>query len=88
MIIKKNIEIALSLKYLSNSWKSLEMPLISCEINLNLTCHQNTLFLIEHVKQLYVLVVTLSSQANAKLLQLLQQPKSSFKRTMDQSKHQ
>ena len=50
MIIKKNIEIALSLKYLSNSWKSLEMPLISCEINLNLTCHQNTLFLIEHAK--------------------------------------
>ena len=47
---KKNTEIALSLKYLSNSWRTLEMPLISCEINLNVTCQQNTLFLIEQAK--------------------------------------
>ena len=29
---------SLSLKYLSNFWKTLERPLINCEINHNLTC--------------------------------------------------
>ena len=26
----KNVEIMMTLKYLSNSWKNLEMPLINC----------------------------------------------------------
>ena len=30
----KDVEIAMSLKYLSNFWRTLEMPLINCEINL------------------------------------------------------
>ena len=30
----KNIEIMVSLKYLSNFWRALEMPLINCEVNL------------------------------------------------------
>ena len=30
----KSVEIMVPLKYLSNFWKTLEMPLISCEINL------------------------------------------------------
>ena len=33
----KNAKIAAPLKYLGNSWSSLEMPLINCEINLILT---------------------------------------------------
>ena len=33
----KHVEIRLLLKYLSNFWRTLEMPLINCEINLNLT---------------------------------------------------
>ena len=33
-----NVEIIVPLKYLSNFWRTLEMPLINCEINLILTC--------------------------------------------------
>ena len=33
----KDIEIILPLKYLSNFWRTLEMPLINCEVNLILT---------------------------------------------------
>ena len=33
----KDVEIAVPLKYLSNFWRTLEMPLISCEMNLILT---------------------------------------------------
>ena len=32
----KDVKIAVSLKYLSNFWRTLEMPLINCEINLML----------------------------------------------------
>ena len=34
---KGGVKIAVSLKYLSNLWKSLEMPLINCKIELSLT---------------------------------------------------
>ena len=68
-----------SLKYLSNFWRTLEMPLINCEINLMFTWPstcvivstnigaQNATFAITDIK-LYVPVVTLSTQENAKLL--------------------
>ena len=70
------------LKYLSNFWRILEMPLIDCEVNLILTwsstCvlvstntqNQNATFAITDTK-LYVPVVTLSPQENAKFLQQL-----------------
>ena len=32
----KNVETPEPLKYLSNFWRSLEMPLINCEINIDL----------------------------------------------------
>ena len=32
----KNVKIAVPLKYLSNFWRSLEMPLINCKIHLEL----------------------------------------------------
>ena len=34
-------EVKISLKYLSNFWRALEMPLINCEINLILTWSMN-----------------------------------------------
>ena len=34
---EKDVEIMVSLKYLSNFWRTLEMPLINCEVNLILT---------------------------------------------------
>ena len=33
----KDLEIMVPLKYLNNFWKTLEIPLINCEVNLNLT---------------------------------------------------
>ena len=33
----KNVEIIVPLKYLSNFWRTLEMPLINGEVNLELT---------------------------------------------------
>ena len=33
---KNDVEIAIALKYLSNSWRTVEMSLINCEINTNL----------------------------------------------------
>ena len=35
---RKGVEIMVSLIYLSNFWRTLEMPLINFEINLILTC--------------------------------------------------
>ena len=34
MVTQKNVEIVVPLKYLSNFWRTLEMPLNNCEINL------------------------------------------------------
>ena len=65
------------LKYLSNFWRTLEMPLINCEVNFTLTwsptcvissANGQTKCKITETK-LYALVVTLSTQDNAKLLQ-------------------
>ena len=79
----KNVEIMAPLKYLSNFWRTFEMPLINCEINLLLTwsescvivstyvANQNATFAITDTK-LYVPVVTLSQQDNEKLLEQLQ----------------
>ena len=33
----KDVEIIVPLKYVSNFWRTLEMPLINCEVNLILT---------------------------------------------------
>ena len=71
------------------------MPLINCEINLILTwslngiifnaaANQETEFAVTHTK-LYVPVVTLSVQDNAKLLKPL---KSGFERRNNWNKHQ
>ena len=71
-IVKKNIKIAVPLKYLSNFFRSLEMPLINCKIKLNLTWKKecvlstnaaNAVFIINDTK-LYFPVVTLSKEDN------------------------
>ena len=89
----KDVEIAVPLKYLSNFWRTLEMPLINCEINLILTWSEDcvissatgaTKFKITDTK-LYVPVATLSTHDNAKLLQQLKQ---GFKRTINCNKYQ
>ena len=40
----KNVEIVVPLKYLSNFWRTLEMPLINCEIILDLTCFKKCVY--------------------------------------------
>ena len=88
-------EIIVPLKYRSNSWRTLEMALINCEIKLILTWSRNSAILsIDVANQiptftitetnLYVPVVTLSTQDNAKLLPQL---KSGFKRTISWNKY-
>ena len=91
----KDVEIMAPLKYLSNFWRTLEMPLINCAVNLVLTwsssCvliatsipNQNAKFAITDTK-LYVPVVTLSTQENTKFLQQL---KSGFKRVTKWNKY-
>ena len=89
---EKDIEIMALLKYLSNFWRTIEMPLINCEVNLILTCSSTCVitnsagagtFEITDTK-LYVPVVTLSTQDNSKLLQQL---KSGFKRVISWNKY-
>ena len=89
---EKDIEMMVPLKYLSNFWRTLEMPLINCEVNIILTWSSTCVitdsngggtFEITDTK-LYVLVVTLSTQDNTKLLQQL---KSDFKRVINWNKY-
>ena len=42
----KNVEIMVPLKYLSNFWRTLEMPLINCEVNFILTWSSTVVFLL------------------------------------------
>ena len=89
---EKDVEIMVPLKYLSNFWRTLEMPLINCEVNLILTWSSTCVitnsngagtFAINDTK-LYVPVVTLSTQENTKFLQQL---KSGFKRVINWNKY-
>ena len=89
----KDFEIMVPLKYLINFWRTLEMPLINCEINLILTWSSTCVITISTGARrfaiidtkLYVPFVTLSTQDNAKLLQQL---KTGFKRIINWNKHQ
>ena len=89
----KDVKTILPLKFLSNFWKTLEMPLINCEVNVILTWSSayvitnstgGVTFAITHTK-FYVKVITLSTQDNAKFLQKL---KSGFKGTINWNKYQ
>ena len=91
----KDVEIMVLLKYLSNFWRTLEMPLINCEVNLILTWSSRCVLIATAVQnqaatfeitdtKLYVPVVTLSTQENTKFLQQL---KSGFKRVINWNKY-
>ena len=88
----KDVKIAVPLKYLSNFWRSLEMPLINCKIHLELNwskdCVMSTIadttFKITNTK-LYVPIVTLSSKDNVKLVKLLEE---GFKRPVYWNEYQ
>ena len=89
---EKHVEIIVPLKYLSNFWRTLEVPLINYEVNLILTWSSTCVitnstgagtFAITDTK-IYVPVVTLSTKENAKLLQQL---KSGFKRVINWNKY-
>ena len=78
--IFKDLKVAVPLKYLSNFGRSLEILLINCKIHLELNWSKycvmsaiaDTTFKITNTK-LYVLIVTLSSKDNAKLVKLLRE---------------
>ena len=71
-ITKRSVKVVVPLKYLSNFFRSLEMPLINCKIKLNLTWKKESalsnqagdaVFIINDTK-MYVPVVTLSKEDN------------------------
>ena len=69
----KDVKIMVSLKYLSNFWRTLEMPLINCEIGLMLNWFEKCFLVTDTVgnkvptftitdTKIYILVVTLSAR--------------------------
>ena len=95
----EDVTIAIPLKYLGIFWRSLDIPLIDCEITLILSWYKefvlvgraaaainsptNAKFEITDCK-LYVSIVTLSAENDSKLLEQL---KSGFRRTMKWNKY-
>ena len=91
-----NVKLMVPVKHLSNFWRNFEMSLSNCEINVILTRSENCVkeshtpvnqaitFAITYTI-LYVPVVTLSTDDNAKLMQQL---KSGFKRTINWNRYQ
>ena len=91
----KDVEVMVPLKYLSNFWRTLEMPLINCEVNLILTWSSRCVLIATNIQnqaatfeitdtKLYVPVVTLSTQENTKFFKQL---KSGFKRVINWNKY-
>ena len=83
------VELMVPLKYLSNFWRTLEISLINWEVELILDWFENCVVISTNIANqvptftmtetnLYVPVVTLSTQDNTKLLPQL---KSGFKKT-------
>ena len=83
------------LKYLINFWRTLKMSLINCEIELVLTWSKNSVIISTNnanqiptftitETNLYVPVVTLTTEDNSKLLPQL---KDGFKRTINWNKY-
>ena len=86
-IARINVKVVVPLKYLSNFFRSLEMPLINCEIKLNLTwkkecvlstCGGDAVFIINDTK-LHVPVVTLSKEDNK---DFIEQQNKKFQRSI------
>ena len=84
---RRSIKVVVPLKYLSNFFRSLEMPLINCKIKLNLTWKKecvlstdddNAVFIINDTK-MYVPVVTLSKEDNK---DFIEQQNKGFQRSI------
>ena len=94
-----NVKVAVPLKYLSNFFRSLEMPLINCKIKLNLTWKKecvlstldddaaypenNAVFIINDTK-LYAPAVTLSKEDNK---DFIEQQNKGFQRSIYWNEH-
>ena len=92
----KNVDNMAPLKCIGNLWRTLGMSLINCEINFIITWSTHCFIVDDSVAspvpafaindtKVYVLLLTLSTEDNAKLLQKL---KSDFKRTINWNKYQ
>ena len=86
-IARRNVKVVVPLKYLSNFFRSLEMPLINCKIKLNLTWKKEcvssnqpgaAVFIIIDTK-MYVPVVTLSKEDNK---DFIEQQNKGFQRSI------
>ena len=86
------MKIAIPLKYLSNFWRSLGIPLINCKIELPLKSYEECIlsnagtavtFTITDAK-LYVPIITLKTEDNTKLSKLLSE---GFKRSIYWNKY-
>ena len=86
-ITKRSVKVVVPLKYLSNFFRSLEMPLINCKIKLNLTWKKecvlsnqagDAVFIIND-RKMYVPVVTLSKEDNK---DFIEQQNKGFQRSI------
>ena len=86
-IARRSVKVVVPLKYFSNFFRLLEMPLFNCEIKLNLTWKKesvlstddgNAVFIINDTK-LYVPVVTLSKEDNK---DFIEQQNKKFQRSI------
>ena len=91
-ITKRSVKVVVPLKYLSNFFRSLEMPLINCKIKLNLTWKKecvlsnqagDAVFIINDTK-MYVPVVTLSKEDNK---DFIEQQNKGFQRSIYWNEH-
>ena len=93
---KKDVEIRVPFKSLVNIWRTQDIQLVNCETNFILTWSVNCFIIANLLKnqvptfettdtKLYVLLLSLSTQDNVKLLQQL---KSSFKRIINYNNYQ
>ena len=90
----KKVKIIAPLDYLSNFWRTLEMPLVNCDINLDLNWSKNCVIVANNAdkdtafsmtdRKLYVPVVTFQF----KIQQLLEQLISGFKRKINWNKYE
>ena len=79
----KDVEIMVPLKYLSNFWRTLEMPLINCEVNLILTWSSSCV-IIATASPYQHATFAITTQENTEFLQQL---KSGFKRVINWNKY-
>ena len=88
---RNNVKIFVPLKYSCNFWRSLEIPLINCKVELSLKWYERCLLTVANTAtfkitdaKLYVPIVTLKTEDNTKLSKLLSER---FKRSIYWNKY-